>query len=117
MKLSASGIGLGLILCFINIGSCGSQEVSLAGDWIGQIDFGGQWQRLNLHIVSGAQPLAGTIDLPQQRRFGVPLSRVDVEASHLTVEWKDGSVVSSCDGQVAVDITGEFKSGSSHGAF
>lgn len=91
---------------------------SLQGDWIGQIDFGKEWQRINFHFTAEKEGLKGTLDLPQQGRFGLPLNKIVVAGSHLRVEWQGRSGLATYDGQIKGDvISGEFKQGEWKGSF
>jgi hypothetical protein len=38
-----------------------AEQVSLSGDWIGQIDFGNEWQRINFHFTHEKEGTKGSL--------------------------------------------------------
>jgi pimeloyl-ACP methyl ester carboxylesterase len=91
-------------------------QLSLQGDWIGQIDFGSEWQRINFHFSDKGS--GGTLDLPQQGRNGLPLNKITLENSFIHIEWQGRSGPATYDGKVKDGtISGEFKQGDSKGTF
>lgn len=98
--------------------SLSATPAPLQGDWIGQIAFSKEWQRINLHFTTEKDEIKGTLDLPQQGRTGMPLTSVVLNASRLHLEWQGRSGIATYDGQFDGDtIAGEFKQGESKGAF
>ena len=92
--------------------------MALQGDWIGQIDYGKEWQRINFHFTTEKEGFKGTLDLPQQGRNGLPLNKIVADGSHLLIEWQGRSGLATYDGQIKDGvIAGEFKQGASKGAF
>jgi len=90
----------------------------LEGDWIGQIDFGNEWQRINFHFKTGKAGTMGTLDLPAQGRNGLPLKQVTLDSAHIRIEWQGRSGLATYDGQVNDGaISGEFAQGQTKGAF
>lgn len=91
---------------------------SLQGDWIGQIDFGKTWQRINFHFKAENGEIKGTLDLPEQGRNGLPLKSIVVNASNLRVEWQGRSGLATYGGQIQDNsISGEFSQGNVKGKF
>jgi len=115
MKRASMTLGLLLLLCGMLLSPLYAKQPKLQGDWIGQIDFGKEWQRINFHFTSEQK---GTLDLPQQGRNGLPLKKIVVDSSHLYIEWEGRSGLAIYDGQINGDvISGEFKQGKSKGVF
>ncbi|MGQ0760819.1 MAG: alpha/beta hydrolase family protein [Acidobacteriota bacterium] len=95
-----------------------AQQTSLHGAWIGQIDFGRQWQRINFNFTNEKEGLKGMLDFPEQGRNGLPLKSIVVNSSHVRIEWQGRSGVATYDGQINGNkMTGEFKQGDSKGTF
>ena len=93
-------------------------EPALLGDWIGQIDFGGEWQRINLHLMEGEDGLKGTLDLPQQGRLDLPLEKVSADPSGVHIEWRGRAGLATYGGRFREGgLSGEFKQGESRGTF
>jgi pimeloyl-ACP methyl ester carboxylesterase len=90
---------------------CEAQH-ALDGDWIGGIDFGNSWQSIKLHFKSEKEGLTGTLDLPDQGRNGLPLSRVVVESSRVRIEWQGRSGLAIYEGEFRDGgIMGNFQQG------
>src|SRR5947207_2276477 len=90
----------------------------LRGDWIGQIDFGKSWQRINFHFTDENGEVKGTLDLPDQGRKALPLKSVVVNAQEIQIEWQGRSGLAMYHGEVRDDsITGEFSQGNLKGKF
>jgi uncharacterized protein len=95
-----------------------AQETSIQGHWIGQIDFGKEWQRINFHFAVEKEQPQGTLDLPEQGRNGLPLKSIALDRSRIRIEWQGRSGLALYDGRVrAGNISGEFKQGDLKGAF
>lgn len=93
-------------------------QASPRGDWIGQIDFGGEWQRVNLHLEGGAEGWKGTLDLPQQGRFDLPLAKVSLDPPAVRIEWQGRAGLGTFDGQLREgSLSGEFEQGEARGTF
>jgi len=91
---------------------------SVEGDWIGQIDFGKEWQRVNFHLGRGNDGFKGTLDLPQQGRMALPLTKISQEANRLVIQWQGRSGLAAYDGEIRNDeISGAFKQGDLKGTF
>src|SRR6266540_2911692 len=91
--------------------------VAIEGDWIGQIDYGRQWQRLNLRLATNGTAITGTLDLPQQNRNRLPLKGV-VDGRHIRLEWQGQSGLGIYDGMLGDDgIVGTFSQGQTKAAF
>lgn len=88
---------------------CGSvYSQSIAGDWVGGIDFE-KWQPINLHFVTDGSGLSGTLDFPYQNRKGIPLTKVVLDNQSLRIEWQSESGVAVFAGVVTGDsISGQF---------
>jgi uncharacterized protein len=115
MKLAAITLRIALLLGGTSLAHSQAVQPRLQGDWIGQINFGKEWQRINFHFTSEQE---GTLDLPQQGRNGLALKKVVLDLSHLTVEWEGRSGLATYDAQIKDDvISGEFKQGQTKGAF
>lgn len=90
----------------------------LHGDWIGQIDYGNQWQRINFHFTQGPGEITGTLDLPQQGRNSLPLKSVTVNGSELRIEWQGRSGIGTYTGRLQDNvISGDFSQGDLKGKF
>ena len=114
MKRALITLGIALLFCGMFLPPSQATQPTLQGDWIGQIDFGKEWQRINFHFTSEQK---GTLDLPQQGRKGLPLKKIVVDSSHLRIEWEGRSGLAIYDGQIKDDvISGEFTQGQSKGA-
>ena len=115
---SVAVIGIFMLLCFgFCVSPCAAQG-SLAGDWIGGIDFGNSWQPINLHFKTDQQGITGTLDLPQQGRNGLPLNRVVLESSHVRIEWQGRSGLAIYEGELRDGgIMGNFRQGETKATF
>lgn len=103
---------LGLIVFFFCTLNPRSGMAQLAGDWIGQIDFGQSWQRVNLHFHVTGENITGTIDLPRQNRFTLPLTRVTSDSTGVRIEWQGNQGLAVYKGQLeGNEIRGEFQQG------
>ncbi len=111
-------IGMFALLGFgFHVLPCAAQE-SLDGDWIGGIDFGKSWQSINLHFKADKEGMAGTLDLPQQGRNGLPLNRVVLESSRVRIEWQGRSGLAIYEGQLkGGEIVGNFAQGTTRATF
>jgi len=104
------------LLCFGGWLPCNAAQTWLEGDWIGQIDFGNEWQRINFHFKPGNQGTTGTLDLPSQERDGLPLKQVVLNSSRVHFEWQARSELATYDGQIKDGaISGDFKQGAAKG--
>src|SRR5881392_4047328 len=88
-----------LLLCGSWLPAYAAQQ-PLAGDWIGQIDFGKEWQRINFHFTVEKEGLKGTLDLTDQGRIGLPLKSIVVESAHLRIEWQGRSGLATYNGEI-----------------
>ncbi len=106
-------LGIVLLFCAITLQSSYATELSrLKGDWIGEIDYGNEWQRINFHFTSEETSIKGTLDLPQQGKSALPLKSVVLDDSHLVIEWQGRSGLGVYDGHLKRDsISGEFRQG------
>lgn len=81
---------------------------SIAGDWVGGIDFE-KWQPVTIHFVSDARGLFGTLDLPYQNRRGLELTKVTLNDRNVRMEWQGDLGLAIFEGVVDGDsITGHF---------
>lgn len=91
---------------------------TLRGDWIGQIDFGRSWQRINFHFTDESGEVKGTLDLPDQGRNALPLKSLVVKATEIQIEWQGRSGLATYHGGIQDEsITGEFSQGNLKGKF
>jgi pimeloyl-ACP methyl ester carboxylesterase len=91
---------------------------SLEGDWIGQIDFGAQWQRINFHFTAANGEIKGTLDLPGQGRNGLPLKSITQDSARLRIEWQGRTGLGVYEGQIEdKSISGDFTQGDLKGKF
>jgi uncharacterized protein len=96
---------------------CKAQQV-LDGDWIGGVDFNDRWQSIKIHIKTEESGLTGTLDLPDEGRNGMPLSRVVAEFPRVRIEWQNTSGTATCQGQLKDGaMTGEFQQGETRATF
>lgn len=97
------------IIAFVmSTASCKSQK--LAGDWSGRIPQGLGSTPLVLHLQQTGNAWQGTMDSPDQKAFGIPLSTVTVigDSLSLTIE----NLLLSYRGKLQNDsIVGEFRQG------
>jgi uncharacterized protein len=118
MKRTLMICGLALLFGGFLVTPSQAQQAPLNGTWIGQIDFGGQWQRINFHFANEKEGLKGMLDLPEQGRKRLPLKSIVVNSSHVQIEWQGRSSLASYDGQITANMmTGEFKQGDLKGTF
>ena len=97
---------------------CYAVQTEIEADWIGQIDFGNEWQRINLHFKAGTEGARGTLDLPSLGRNGLPLKQITLDFPRVRIEWEGRSGLAIFDGQVKEGaISGEFKQGETKGTF
>jgi pimeloyl-ACP methyl ester carboxylesterase len=93
-------------------------QPSLQGEWIGQIDFGKEWQRINFHFMMEKDELKGTLDLPQQGRTGLALKKISLEGSNARIEWEGRSGLAIYNGQIKGEmVSGAFSQGELKGTF
>ena len=117
MKHALMTLGIALLFCGKIVPSYAAQR-SLQGDWIGQIDFGKEWQRINFHFMLEKDEWKGTLDLPQQGRNGLALNKINLDSAHVRIEWQGRSGLAIYDGQMKGDmISGDFRQGESKGTF
>ena len=96
-------------------GSLSASPQQVQGDWLGQIDFGGAWQRVTLHLARDGTGDKGTIDLNQGGQK-LPLKITLGGSSGVRLEWQDGSATAACEGKLENNtISGEVTQGSSRG--
>lgn len=106
-----------VVLCIGN-GSGPATDEPLAGNWIGQIDLGGSWQRIYLHVTVENGGLRGTLDLPQQGRQELALRKVIRNGTSALLEWQDNWAVATLDGDLDGDVlSGEYRRGTLGGSF
>lgn len=117
MKRVLISFALALLFFVFLVRPSYAQE-SLSGDWIGQIDFGNEWQRINFHFTREKEGIKGSLDLPQQGRNGLALHKVTLVSSRVHIEWQGRVGLGTYDGQVKRGtISGEFKQGETKGRF
>jgi len=118
MKRALIIVELALLFAGLLVSPSYAQQASLQGDWIGQIDFGKEWQRINFHFANEKDGLKGMLDLPQQGRAGLPLKNIVLDSSHISIEWQGRSGLATYDGQINGKLmVGEFKQGDLKGTF
>lgn len=118
MKPTRLPLGLASLFVLFLVTPSYAQQASLQGDWIGQIDFGKEWQRINFHFANEKEGLKGMLDLPQQGRNGLPLKIIVLNSSHLKIEWQGRSGLATYDGRINGNmIEGGFKQGDLKGTF
>jgi uncharacterized protein len=107
-----------LAVLFIAIGASAQSQPGIAGNWIGQIDYGKEWQRINLHLSQGTAGFEGTLDLPQQGRTGLALKSLTWDVGRLRIEWQGRSGLGIFEGNLTGnEIAGTFQQGTSTGSF
>ena len=105
-------LGVFALFCFGFNLPCQAARQPLAGDWIGQIDFGQSWQRINFHFKVEGQSITGTLDLPRQGRLASPLKQVTLDSSRVRIEWQGSQGLAVYDGRLqGGEIWGEFQQG------
>src|ERR1044071_3936204 len=118
MRTAVKSLLLTLLCGIVFVHPSGATSPSIQGDWIGQIDFGGEWQRINFHFAGEKGTLSGTLDLPQSGRNDIPLSQINLESSKLHIEWQGRVGLGTFQGELKEGvISGEFKQGESKGTF
>src|SRR6266481_3104948 len=106
-----------LVLGYLCVLPCQAQH-TLAGDWIGGIDFGREWQAVGFSFKSEGATIKGTLDFPGQNRIGLALNHVVFESPHVRIEWQGSTAVAVFDGLLEGDsISGEFTQGERKGKF
>ena len=115
-KLPVIGI-VTLVFGYLYVLPCQAQH-TLEGDWTGGIDFGREWQSINLTFKREGATTKGTLDFPQQNRTGLPLKQVIFEFPHVHIEWQGRTAVAVFDGVLEGEsISGEFVQGDRKGKF
>jgi uncharacterized protein len=118
MKRALMTWGRALLFAGLLVTPSYAQRASLQGDWIGQIDFGKEWQRINFHFANENKGLKGLLDLPQQGRNGLPLKNIVLNSPNIRIEWQGRSGLATYDGQISGNMmVGEFKQGNLKGTF
>jgi len=95
-KLPVIGI-VTLVFGYLYVLPCQAQH-TLEGDWTGGIDFGREWQSINLSFKREGATTKGTLDFPQQNRTGLGLKQVIFEFPHVHIEWQGRTAVAVFDG-------------------
>lgn len=99
-----------LLLVCLSALACAAQG-NLQGDWTGGID-SEKWQPIAFHFVAENGRLSGTLDLPNQNRSGLVLSKVALNDRVVRVEWQGQLGVAVFEGVINGDsISGEFAQG------
>src|SRR5687767_8343529 len=112
MKRTIILFGIIGLLHFNFTASAHTFQQPLADDWIGHIDFGQSWQRINFHLQVTGETLTGTVDLPRQNRFGLPLKQVTFDSNVVHIEWQGTLGLAVYKGRLHGDeISGEFQHG------
>ncbi len=100
-----------LVFGYLYVLPCQAQH-TLEGDWTGGIDFGREWQSINLSFKREGATIKGTLDFPQQNRTGLALKQVIFEFPHVHIEWQGRTAVAVFDGVLEGEsISGEFVQG------
>lgn len=88
----------------------GGSGTTPEGDWQGAISPGGQALRLVFHLKKASGKWSGTMDSPDQRANGIPISRATVSGKkvRLDVEQVRGTFTGSLSGST---LTGEWWQG------
>ncbi len=106
-----------LVFGCLHVLPCQAQQ-TLEGDWTGGIDFGREWQSMNLSFKSEGATTTGTLDFPQQNRTGLALKRVVFEFPRVHIEWQDRTAVAVFDGLLeGGSISGQFVQGERRATF
>lgn len=102
-----------LLIGMMLTGIAFAQVPSVAGDWQGILDAGGQKLRLVFHIQSGEQDtLTATMDSLDQGAMGIPVNYVALESRNLTIRVPN--IGMSYTGELSEDgqqIAGTFRQG------
>ena len=98
-----------ILVSFSGLGAA-VENKDLVGQWEGNIDLSGQLLNIVVKITESDGDLSGTLDIPQQGAFGIPLGKIDINGEELTmtVPQLQGNVKFS--GKIEKDkIEGSFK--------
>lgn len=76
-----------IVLLLMTTTSCKTQN--FAGDWSGRIPQGGGSLGLVLHLQKSGDSWQGTLDSPDQKAFGIPLSSVEIIGDSLSIGVQD----------------------------
>lgn len=106
-----------LLLMLVGAGrSAAGPDAPLAGDWVGQVAFGGKGQFVKVGLKAKDAGVAGTIAFPARDGPGVKLENVRCETPRLRFEWKEPAGRANFDGMRKGDrISGEVTRGAEGG--
>ena len=91
---------------------CSAAPESLQGNWLGEIDFGQNRQRFDLHFSTGTEGWTGTLDWPRQDAKAAALKRVVLEGSRVQCEWQGAGEPVTLTGRIEGDaISGDLQQG------
>jgi pimeloyl-ACP methyl ester carboxylesterase len=88
------------------------KSAAVVGDWLGALDLGALKLRIVLHITSSPEGLKATLDSPDQNATGLPVSKVEVSGSSLTL--KSDPLNAQYDAKISADLNsmdGKWKQG------
>ena len=85
------------------------ENSALTGQWEGDIDLSGQLLNIVVKITESDGDLSGTLDIPQQGAFGIPLGKIEVNGEEITISVPQLQGNVKFNGKIENDkIEGEF---------
>jgi uncharacterized protein len=107
------------ILLLFLFSLCSSMaQTSIEGPWHGAVDVQGSVLRFNIEITRSGDSLAATLDIPEQKGFGLPLQNVQRNGDSISFELPAGPGTARFAGIVRADsISGSFQQGAIVGVF
>ncbi len=107
-----------LINIFILFYSSAKTQSDLSGHWEGAITIVGTDLSIKTDFRRTADSLGGTIDIPQQNAFGLPLKNIQIIGDKIHFELAAGPGLAIFDGILTVDtIRGDFSQSGMKGTF
>ncbi|HSK11008.1 MAG TPA: hypothetical protein VK911_15605 [Vicinamibacterales bacterium] len=111
-------ITLAAIILLHTLASPVNAQGGLAGRWAGAIEVMGQKLDILVALAGDEGALTGTIDIPQQRAHGLPLTNVKADGQRVHFELKAGPGVAVFDGERKGErIEGSFEQAGMKGTF
>jgi len=106
-----------LFFAFLSFASLNAQT-DISGDWSGAIVIKGIGLEINTHFKKDSSKYTGTIDIPEQRAFALPLSKIVYKVPSVSFDLEVPNGTAKFKGKQNGDsISGEFSQASMDGSF
>lgn len=107
-----------LVCCLFLVTAAGRCQPAGMGHWEGAIDVAGQSLEIKVDFSAAEGSIRGTIDIPQQKAFGLPLRAVRLTGDSVSFELPAGPGLASFEGGIAGDTaSGVFRQAGITGTF